>query len=160
MQFNRYIFDLYLQSSEGKENLKIWKEFLDWKNWNRLDFELLAKNINSSLLIEGSFENVEILLKSIKDEILEPIFSKQEDSEEFLNWKNYSLNIKDKFGFENDQQIIEDAKLFWQDELKEIILNDGKDREKLGTINVYAIYLTILNPHFFFPQFFFDTKFI
>ncbi len=33
MHFNRYIFDLYLQSPKGKESLKIWSDFLDWQNF-------------------------------------------------------------------------------------------------------------------------------
>lgn len=55
MQFNRYIFDLYLQSSEGKENLKLWSDFLDWQNWEKLDYKKLTEKINSSLYIKPRF---------------------------------------------------------------------------------------------------------
>ena len=58
MKFNRYIFDLYLQSTEGKESLHIWTEFLDWANWETLDFAKLTKTINSSLYL--SKEEAEI----------------------------------------------------------------------------------------------------
>jgi len=38
MKFNRYIFDLYLESFGGQESQQIWSEFLEWESWERVEF--------------------------------------------------------------------------------------------------------------------------
>lgn len=157
MKFNRYIFDLYLQSVDGRKGIKIWTEFLDWQKWSNLDYKILVKQINSSLTIEQGTEDLRESLKEIKRGLFEPIFIKDKNlgqQGETPNWKDYQTKIERKFGFTTDKEIIEDAKLFWEDELKEIILNDGKDRDQIRNIWISSIYLSILNPHFFFPYFF------
>ena len=158
MQFNRYIFDLYLLNPEGQESLKIWTDFLDWEKWDDLNFEMLIKQINSSLYLNKNEADLKEMLNLTKKQVLNPILedlkNPKDKSLEKQTWNDLQKDIDNKFGFTTDKELIEDAKKFWQIELDEAIKGDKHDREFTSYIEFYSLYLTILNPHFFFPYFF------
>jgi hypothetical protein len=158
MQFNRYIFDLYLLSPEGKESLKIWTEFLDWEKWEDLDFESLSKQINSSLIVKKNFEELKELFIEIKKEIK-------------ITQKEFKKALKNR----TKEEVLSDAKQYWSDVFLNFDEKNKINRENLAVIlkkSIYqtvlnfsknlkkcvilgeSIYQTVLNPHFFFPYFF------
>ncbi|MEI6729435.1 MAG: hypothetical protein WCK98_07395 [bacterium] len=136
MKFNRYIFDLYLESNSGKKSLNIWGTFLDWENWDSIDLELLVEQINTTLYSKEDVESFRGTLELVRDEFLITIFKnkKLKDSAELLDWEYYKTEIANKFGFKTDQEVIKDAKLFWEDQIEETILGDGKDRDEMSNI--------------------------
>jgi hypothetical protein len=148
MQFNRYILDLYLQSPEGKQSLKIWTEVLNWEKWNGLDFEILLKLVNSSLLLDKDEVYLKEIFNTTRTEILQPFLEGLKNSTnkniKKITWADLQKEIDNKFGFTTDKELVEDAKEFWQEELENIILGDKQDREYTRYIDIYSTYLTIL----------------
>jgi|688.fasta_scaffold14359_6 hypothetical protein len=156
MHFNRYIFDLYLQASEGKESLKIWTEFLDWEKWDNLDFEILLKQINSSLVLpivstEFRIENIKLKENKINSndsfklkftEIREELLTLQKDG--FFD-KIETNDLKNSPDFNKN---------LWLEVSDELLAEDKTDRAILEEIQDLSVFLNIFNPHFFFPYFF------
>jgi hypothetical protein len=157
MHSNRYIFDLYLQSLEGKENLKMWKEFLDWENWEnweKLDYELLTKNVNSSLHLYQDLDILKKLLSQIWQERIDNLIydleNPQDKTLEKITKEQFKKNIKNK----NKEEILNDAKNYWNEIFSDFEQKNKINKDDLAGILGESIYLTILNPHFFFPYFF------
>jgi hypothetical protein len=154
MQFNRYVFDLYLQSTEGKESLEIWTDFLDWQNWKTLNYELLTKQINSSLYISKNTKDTQEVLSLVKKEMLDPLLTNllhPEDPEEspstWENWIEEANNL-------NKEELFEGVKNLWENTLEELLNNDQSDRDAPFEVYFQSIYLSNLYPSFFFPYFF------
>ena len=154
MKFNRYVFDLYLQSAEGKESLQIWTEFLDWRNWETLDFAKLTKTINSSLYLSKEEAEIKKILDSVKNELLnetvESLLNPEDPNDTPITWEDVVQEIRNS----TKEDILESAATAWENSLNSLIYGDQTDREAPFEAYPQSIYYSVLNPQFFFPYFF------
>lgn len=154
MHFNQYILDLYLQSPEGKQSQQIWTDFLDWQKWDGLDYEILLKQINSSLYLDQDKTFLIELFKEIKKEMIDPVVYDLENpadkSLEKITREQFKKSIENRTA----EEILNDAKEDWDNILSNFDEENKLGRENLAGIVGESIYQTVLNPHFFFPYFF------
>jgi hypothetical protein len=139
MKFNRFIFDNYLQTKEGKESLEFFTDF----------YELIT-NENVGKIIE--FVNRQYLQETPNELIAE-----------ILATVNNSIKYQlERFPEENRKVTsIESAEFFFDFFIKLTIENfkDLTKRQLLNYITDISLVLYMLHPDYFFPYFFVDHFF-
>jgi hypothetical protein len=139
MKFNRFIFDNYLQTNEGKESLEFFDKF-------------------SSFVIHN---NVNEIFNFLKNQYLQEISN--ELVEDILGNVNYSIKYQlEEFSKENKNvNSIESAGKYFDFFIKLTIENmkDLTKRQILNYITDISLVLYILHSDYFFPYFFVDHFF-
>lgn len=143
MEFNRYIFDLYLKSDEGKKCFSTWEKFLDWNNWKNLDKENLRKYINT--VRHDEYE------KDLFDEVFDYAL-------EFLTEYYKGIDNIGEYEILSDKEIFNETKIIWdyfvQDLTKDLKSNEIRDYLNLLSLPAFTIVFTVVAPQFFIPYFF------
>jgi hypothetical protein len=138
MNFNRFVFDNYLQTNEGNSAKIFFDNFLDYFKNNNIDilFDFISKQYLQPLEKEN-------IIGFVNDVNLNT-FDREKDNE-FSN------------GLKQDRELvnnIENAGQFFNDIMENIIENNPKIRELLPYIENISIFLYYCNEEYFFPYFF------
>jgi hypothetical protein len=139
MKFNRFIFDNYLQTKEGKEALYFFNDFR--KKFSDKNIEELVNFVNKQYFQKTSKEIIKEIIDNVNDSI------------------NYQL---DNYSEENNKVCsLETAETFFEFFIKITIknLNDLTTRQILTYITDISLVLHFLHPDYFFPYFFVDHFF-
>ena len=146
MNFNRFVFDNYLQTDEGKSAEIFFDNFLDYFKNNNIDiiFDFLSKQYLQPL----EKENIIGFVNDINLNTFE-----REKDEEFLHGLRQDRKLMDN---------IENAGQFFYDIIEDTIEKTSKNfkiRDILTYIDNLSIYLYYCSEEFFFPYFFSDHFF-
>lgn len=147
MNFNKFVFNLYLQTEEGKSAKVFFDNFMDYFKNNNIDiiFDFLSKQYLQPL----ERENIIGFINDVKLNTFE-----REKEEGFLDGLRHDRELMDN---------IENAGQFFIDIIDDIIEKNPKKfsvRNILTYIDSLSTYLYYCNEEYFFPYFFSGHFFI
>ena len=143
MQFNRFIFDNYLATDEGKKALAFFKDFENvLKNKKKLAYFNFLNYIGI-LPIEKQQSDAE--LRHFSD-VVKIVIG---DGREIIEIQNA---IEDLFQESGIQSIISDGKDFIENEIASH--ENITERDFMTFVRQYSIHLWLYAPQFFFPYYF------
>lgn len=139
MKFNRFIFNLYLESEDGKKALLAWKNFFPNPSKNNPYTKDILDLINLNLIDKFDF--------AYFDEILLA-------TSEGLNYYYQEVEPPKKIKYDilPDKVIFKETQIIWDEIQKEI--KPEEYRDALEEIPFWSLFLTSICPQFFFPYFF------
>ena len=138
MQFNRFIFDNYLTTTEGKEALSFFS-----------DFEKIIKNKKKASYFEF-LQHIAILPTS-----------KKESDDEITRYSTIFLDFDFEQSRSDDEKIfatygiegvIDNKKKFIDDEIESV--SDSTERDFMTYIRLYSLFFYFSFPKLFFPYYF------
>lgn len=146
MNFNRFVFDNYIQTDEGVSSKKFFDNFWDYFKNNNIDaiFDFLSKQYLQPLKKEN-------IVGFIKDVNLNTV--ERGKDKNFINGLKKDRELMDN---------IENAGQFFSDIIEDIIKKSTeqfKTRDILTYIENISIFLYYCNEDYFFPYFFNDHFF-
>lgn len=140
MRFNRFIFDCYLLSPDGKNANVFFENFID-----------TIRNYKKNELL--NFLNFQYL-KPVNDEDLDWMFSGLGEVFKKID----EVKLSDESDEEEEINTIEAAEDFFKEFIKDILSDESVEnnspRQQLPNIEYYSLILYYLLPEYFFPYFF------
>ena len=141
MKFNRFIFDNYLETNNGKEGIYFFTEF--WTLFEKNNVDDIYNFLQKQYLQNIEINNIEKYIKFINERI------EVEKTRDTLDNERNEINS------------IDTAEEYFDLFIKEIIQNSPeiKMRELCTLIESISMHLYFIKPDYFFPYFFVDHFF-
>jgi hypothetical protein len=141
MKFNRFIFDNYLETDNGKEGIYFFTEF--WTLFENNNVDYIYDFFQKQYLQTIERENIETYIKLINEKI--------EAEKTRVTLENERIKINS----------IDAAEEYFNSFIKELIQDSPeiKTRELLPLIESISMHLNFIKPDYFFPYFFVDHFF-